>query len=104
MEDLRRFAKPGGALENLQMLKQSRLSVSSVQPKEWEFIMSLVGDDGDLSGGGDVLNDEVANSHDSTEAQLNGETNGETTLDSDINEEPVEGEGDNSVDALKDSL
>jgi len=45
---LRKFAKPGGVLENMQTLVQSRLSVSAVQPEEWEFIMDLVqGDDGD---------------------------------------------------------
>lgn len=29
----------------MQVLIQSRLSVSSVKPKEWKFIMSLVADD-----------------------------------------------------------
>ena len=42
---LRTFAKPGGVLEKMQVLIQSRLSVSSVKPKEWKFIMSLVADD-----------------------------------------------------------
>lgn len=30
---------PGEPLENLQTLKQSRLSVTSVSPKEWNFII-----------------------------------------------------------------
>lgn len=35
------FAKPGGVLEGMQTLKQSRLSVSKVTKKQWDFIMSL---------------------------------------------------------------
>ena len=42
---LRSFAKPGGILEKMQVLVQSRLSVSLVRPKEWKFIMSLVEED-----------------------------------------------------------
>ncbi|THC99744.1 hypothetical protein EYZ11_000794 [Aspergillus tanneri] len=41
LNDLKSHAKPGGALENLQMLKQSRLSVSRVSKKEWDFILKL---------------------------------------------------------------
>ncbi|KAL1961092.1 hypothetical protein VTO42DRAFT_4980 [Malbranchea cinnamomea] len=41
LTELKSYAKPGGVLENLQMLKQSRLSVSAVTPKQWRFIMSL---------------------------------------------------------------
>ena len=40
LKDLQKFAKPGGVLENLQTLKQSRLSVSKVSKKEWEFILA----------------------------------------------------------------
>ncbi|PGH12495.1 hypothetical protein AJ79_04239 [Helicocarpus griseus UAMH5409] len=43
LTDLKSFAKPGGPLENMQMMKQSRLSVSAVSGKEWEFIMGLAG-------------------------------------------------------------
>ncbi|KAK2795833.1 hypothetical protein FQN52_003683 [Onygenales sp. PD_12] len=39
---LKSLAKPGGPLENMQMMRQSRLSVSAVGEKEWEFIMGLV--------------------------------------------------------------
>ena len=39
LKDLQKFAKPGGVLENLQTLRQSRLSVSKVSKKEWEFIL-----------------------------------------------------------------
>lgn len=41
LAELKGLAKPGGPLENLQMLKQSRLSVSSVTPGQWYFIMGL---------------------------------------------------------------
>ncbi|PGH08764.1 hypothetical protein AJ80_07802, partial [Polytolypa hystricis UAMH7299] len=42
LTQLKAFGKPGSALETLQMLKQSRLSVSAVGAKHWEFIMGLV--------------------------------------------------------------
>ncbi|RMZ86899.1 hypothetical protein DV736_g5876, partial [Chaetothyriales sp. CBS 134916] len=48
LKELKSFAGPGGALENMQTLKQSRLSVSSVQPKEWRFILQQVGERYDL--------------------------------------------------------
>ncbi|ETN38627.1 uncharacterized protein HMPREF1541_06664 [Cyphellophora europaea CBS 101466] len=44
LKELRTFASPGGALENMQMLKQSRLSVSSVSPAEWRFILEQLGE------------------------------------------------------------
>jgi predicted RNA-binding protein with PUA-like domain len=42
LKELQKYAKPGGLLENLQTLKMSRLSVSKVSKKEWDFIMGLV--------------------------------------------------------------
>ncbi|RMZ75874.1 hypothetical protein DV737_g5080, partial [Chaetothyriales sp. CBS 132003] len=48
LKELKSFASPGGVLENMQTLKQSRLSVSSVQPKEWRFILERVGQPYDL--------------------------------------------------------
>lgn len=42
LKDLQKFSKDGGVLENMQTLRQSRLSVSKVSKKEWDFIMSLV--------------------------------------------------------------
>ncbi|KAL8918244.1 MAG: hypothetical protein Q9208_007472 [Pyrenodesmia sp. 3 TL-2023] len=45
LKDLQRFAKPGGVLENMQTLKLSRLSVSKVTKKEWDFIHTLVDTD-----------------------------------------------------------
>lgn len=41
LHELKSHATPGGPLENMQTLKQSRLSVTAVSPKEWEFIMKL---------------------------------------------------------------
>ncbi|KAI8949434.1 PUA-like domain-containing protein [Xylaria longipes] len=37
LKELREMGKPGQPLENMQMLKQSRLSVSRVSPSEWEY-------------------------------------------------------------------
>lgn len=42
LDTLKAHGLPGKALENLQTLRQSRVSVSRVTPKEWEFIMSLI--------------------------------------------------------------
>lgn len=42
LKELQTYAKQGGILENMQVLKQSRLSVSKVTKEEWNFIMSLV--------------------------------------------------------------
>ena len=47
LKDLQKFAHPGGMLANLQTLKQSRLSVSKVSKKQWDFILSLAGDEED---------------------------------------------------------
>lgn len=41
LKDLQKFSKPGGVLSELQTLKQTRLSVTKVMKREWEFIMSL---------------------------------------------------------------
>ena len=45
LKTLQQFAKPGGVLENLQTLRQSRLSVSKVSKEEWDFILNLVESD-----------------------------------------------------------
>lgn len=41
LNDLKAQATPGGPLENLQTLKQSRLSVSPVTPAQWKFIVGM---------------------------------------------------------------
>lgn len=41
LNDLKAHSQPGQPLENLQVLKQSRLSVSRVNKKEWKFILGL---------------------------------------------------------------
>ena len=42
MNEIQKFVKDGGVLESMPLLKQSRLSVSKVSKKEWDFIMDLV--------------------------------------------------------------
>lgn len=42
LKELQKYTRDGGVLEHMQMLKQSRLSVSKVTKKEWDFIMGLV--------------------------------------------------------------
>ncbi|KAL8767315.1 MAG: hypothetical protein Q9209_006153 [Squamulea sp. 1 TL-2023] len=42
LKELQRYAKPGGVLENMQTLKMSRLSVSKVSKKEWDFVHTLI--------------------------------------------------------------
>lgn len=41
LKELREMGGPGQPLENMQMLKQSRLSVSKVSEPEWEYLMSV---------------------------------------------------------------
>ena len=41
LKELRELGKPGGLLENMQMLKQSRLSVSRVSGQEWEALCRI---------------------------------------------------------------
>ncbi|KAF7513816.1 hypothetical protein GJ744_007867 [Endocarpon pusillum] len=45
LSELKSYAEPGGALSKMQMLKQARLSVSAVTPKEWKFILDLARED-----------------------------------------------------------
>ncbi|TGJ83828.1 hypothetical protein E0Z10_g4975 [Xylaria hypoxylon] len=52
LRELRNMGKPGQPLENMQMLKQTRLSVSRVSPSEWEYLMNLV-----QKQGGEVSNE-----------------------------------------------
>lgn len=41
LKELRELGRAGGPLENMQMLKQSRLSVSRVGEQEWQFLCRL---------------------------------------------------------------
>ncbi|WEW59219.1 hypothetical protein PRK78_004688 [Emydomyces testavorans] len=61
LAELKSYANPGGALENLQMLKQSRLSVSSVTPKQWKYIMSLAQEEEHNAEWKDAKNQEKSN-------------------------------------------
>jgi hypothetical protein len=45
LHQLKEKAQAGKPLENLQMVKQSRLSVSSVTPAQWRYILELAGED-----------------------------------------------------------
>lgn len=45
LDELKSHADAGKPLENLQTLKQSRLSVSSVTPAQWAFILQLAGEE-----------------------------------------------------------
>ncbi|KAK7754417.1 hypothetical protein SLS62_003711 [Diatrype stigma] len=50
LKELREMGKPGQPLENMQLLKQSRLSVSRVSPAEWEYLMSVANKKGGETG------------------------------------------------------
>jgi predicted RNA-binding protein with PUA-like domain len=41
LKELRAMGAPGEPLENMQMLKQTRLSVSKVTAAEWEYLMGV---------------------------------------------------------------
>ncbi|KAI1878394.1 uncharacterized protein JN550_000576 [Neoarthrinium moseri] len=49
LKDLREMGKMGAPLENMQLLKQSRLSVSRVSPAEWEHLMGVARENGGIS-------------------------------------------------------
>lgn len=42
LKELREMGKPGQPLEEMQVLKQSRLSVSRVSPAEFRYLMSVM--------------------------------------------------------------
>lgn len=46
LKELREFGEKGSPLDGMQMLKQSRLSVSKVSKAEWEFLMGVVKEKG----------------------------------------------------------
>ena len=49
LKDLRAFqAEKGNPLENMQMLKLTRLSVSKVSAEEWEFLTGIMEKNGDV--------------------------------------------------------
>lgn len=41
LKEMRTMTGAGGPLEKMQMMKQSRLSVSRVSEKEWEHLMEV---------------------------------------------------------------
>jgi predicted RNA-binding protein with PUA-like domain len=41
LKELRAMGGPGGQLAEMQMLKQSRLSVSRVSASEWEYLVGV---------------------------------------------------------------
>ena len=41
LKELRTLGAPGKPLENMQMLKQPRLSVSKVSAAEWDFLLGV---------------------------------------------------------------
>lgn len=54
LKELKSFSKEGGILADMQTLKQTRLSVSSVKPVEWRFILDLASEPLTL-GHGDAM-------------------------------------------------
>lgn len=53
LKDLQQYGKSGEALANMELLKQSRLSVCKVSPAEWKFVLNeLVEEDGETGDAG----------------------------------------------------
>lgn len=50
LKELRELGGPGGPLENMQMLKQSRLSVSRVSKEEWEALCEIADEKANEAG------------------------------------------------------
>ncbi|KAH7063808.1 PUA-like domain-containing protein [Paraphoma chrysanthemicola] len=59
---IKSHAGPGGELQGMQLVTNSRLSVSRVRKEEWEFILGLAGD-----GEGEVKKEEVSKKDENTE-------------------------------------
>ncbi|KAL1305235.1 hypothetical protein AAFC00_002151 [Neodothiora populina] len=51
LKDLQKHSKSGDVLENMGLVKQSRLSVSKVSKAEWDFVMQQVEDDAEDEDG-----------------------------------------------------
>jgi predicted RNA-binding protein with PUA-like domain len=49
LKELRDMGKMGSPLENMQLLKQSRLSVSRVSADEWVYLMGIADERGGAS-------------------------------------------------------
>lgn len=49
LKELREMGKMGSPLENMQLLKQSRLSVSRVSEDEWSYLVGIVEEKGGSS-------------------------------------------------------
>ncbi|KAI4724808.1 DUF55-domain-containing protein [Aureobasidium sp. EXF-10728] len=47
LKDLQKFSQPGGALAEMEVFKQSRLSVTKVTRPQWDFIMSQIDEEDD---------------------------------------------------------
>jgi predicted RNA-binding protein with PUA-like domain len=45
LKDLQKFSQPGGALAGMEVLKQTRLSVTKVTKSQWDFIVSQIDED-----------------------------------------------------------
>ncbi|KAG6039140.1 hypothetical protein E4U41_003156 [Claviceps citrina] len=50
LKEIRELGRPGGPLESMQMLKQSRLSVSSVSKEEWQALCKIADDKANEAG------------------------------------------------------
>jgi len=55
---LKKHAENGGKLRDMQLVKQSRLSVNRVRREEWEYVLELAGEKGD--GDGTALDEKEA--------------------------------------------
>lgn len=45
LKDLQKFSQVGGALADMQVFKQSRLSVTKVTKPQWDFIINQIGEE-----------------------------------------------------------
>lgn len=92
LKDLKSFAQQGGVLANMQMLKQSRLSVSPVAPTEWRFILGLAGEKlslGHVQGEAkDGYESDVDGEGEETAAEGGGGKAADTSFEGDVKPEP----------------
>ncbi|CAG7924170.1 unnamed protein product [Penicillium olsonii] len=104
LQDLKTHSEAGKPLESLQMIKQGRLSVSSVTPAQWQYILGLAGEkpqteftkveeSSEKAADQEAANEKPANEKPTNEEPTNEEpTNEEPTNEEPTNEEPAKEE------------
>ncbi|CAG8368918.1 unnamed protein product [Penicillium salamii] len=83
LEELKTHSKAGKSLESLQMIKQGRLSVSSVTPAQWQYILGLAGEEPQEEFTKLESSDQEGDQDDDQDGDSHGEQDGDQDNDQD---------------------